>query len=826
MVYKTLATDFFYENSGITSLSYYITADSGTIYTGRAFNPKGIKINVRKAIDDWLVNDMPDFREYDGVMVLHEDAYKVFGLYNDEGTLLEEYGVFLTNENIGIGDLTYRGIDGKADPRQKIFVGVMSEEPVEIDVDEDIKNPEIVFDQPFIFSWHSGVTTICYTANTDFTLSSVSGGWFSVTQAKADEFTGCLTFTYSENSGDSRDGTMCMVSAEGVTMCFPVVQSEHVVEYYFNLLTPSYQVIGSGSTYYTIEWDTNYEVVKYSYNSGATISTSASSLTLTFQVNYSQQDITRSVVFYNSGGTVLGTAVWKQEHYESVTPYVIVTSGDNVVFDTSGNTWVVTYETNLPQVYYEMTDGTNTVTGYTNSGSVSFNLPPVSGTTSYMLNFYDEPNGTLYATATSMAVNTALSDMYLTIKPLESGNLPMLSDGEDVQLAYSKNGGSSWTTLNLPAYTTVNVPVEANVPLWLKVTDYHISQKGYWMKHVMVGGNAFGPGIGVRYDVYGNILSCLYGDGFRSYSEFTADSVFNLRFYNKIVNAKNLVLVPTVMTENCNYMNMFLGCSYLVTAPSLPATTLVEDCYGGMFSDCSSLIEAPELPATTVPKLAYGGMFENCSSLKKAPVLNVSDAGEKAMYFMFDGCSSLERVDGNLSDVEPGKGAYKGMFGNCSSLVSVPTIGIQRVMDDTCNTMFAGCSSLVTPPSINVTYVGNNGMEGMFERCSSLTTAPALPTTFGNAAYSAMFSGCTSLTTAPELTRSALPSYAYHLMFAGCTSLTYVKCTATNISSYYATDNWMKGVSPTGTFVKSPSMTGWTSGDDGIPPGWTVIDAV
>lgn len=139
MVYKTLSTDFYYENSGITSLSYYITADNGTIYTGRAFNPNGIKINVRKAIDDWLVNEMPDFREYDGVMVEHEDAFKVFGLRSSDGTLLEEYGVFLTYEDNWLSEVTYRGIDGKADPRQKIFVGVLSDSPVDVDLYYDGK---------------------------------------------------------------------------------------------------------------------------------------------------------------------------------------------------------------------------------------------------------------------------------------------------------------------------------------------------------------------------------------------------------------------------------------------------------------------------------------------------------------------------------------------------------------------------------------------------------------------------------------------------------------------------------------------------------------
>ena len=34
---------------------------------------------------------------------------------------------------------------------------------------------------------------------------------------------------------------------------------------------------------------------------------------------------------------------------------------------------------------------------------------------------------------------------------------------------------------------------------------------------------------------------------------------------------------------------MFYGCTSLTTAPELPATTLIANCYNNMFSSCSSL---------------------------------------------------------------------------------------------------------------------------------------------------------------------------------------------------------------------------------------------
>ena len=60
---------------------------------------------------------------------------------------------------------------------------------------------------------------------------------------------------------------------------------------------------------------------------------------------------------------------------------------------------------------------------------------------------------------------------------------------------------------------------------------------------------------------------------------------------------------------------MFAYCSGLITAPELPATTLVSGCYRNMFWNCTSLSSAPELPATTLAPRCYQQMFDNCTSL-------------------------------------------------------------------------------------------------------------------------------------------------------------------------------------------------------------------
>ena len=115
----------------------------------------------------------------------------------------------------------------------------------------------------------------------------------------------------------------------------------------------------------------------------------------------------------------------------------------------------------------------------------------------------------------------------------------------------------------------------------------------------------------------------------------------------------------------------------------------------------------------------------------------------------------------------------------------------------------------------------------MFRGCTKLTTAPSIlpATTLAERCYDSMFWDCNPLTTAPELPATTLADFCYSSMFRGCDYLNYIKCFAIDISASSCTDRWVSGVASTGTFVKNPNMSGWTTGNSGIPTGWTVIDA-
>ena len=248
------------------------------------------------------------------------------------------------------------------------------------------------------------------------------------------------------------------------------------------------------------------------------------------------------------------------------------------------------------------------------------------------------------------------------------------------------------------------------------------------------------------HDVSGNPMSLyhLYDFDVQALKGHDFEYLFSENF--TLVNAKNLSLPATTLIDDC-YNSMFQGCTSLTTAPELPATTLAQGCYMQMFQSCTSLTTTPQLPATT-------------------------------------------------------------LAGNCY------------------NNMFQGCTSLTTAPELPATTLAGYCYISMFRDCTALTIAPELPaTTLAGYCYNHMFNGCTSLTTAPELPATTLAENCYSYMFHGCTSLATITCLATDISAVNCTLNWVRNVAASGTFTKAASMSSWTAGKDGIPSDWTVRDA-
>ncbi len=182
----------------------------------------------------------------------------------------------------------------------------------------------------------------------------------------------------------------------------------------------------------------------------------------------------------------------------------------------------------------------------------------------------------------------------------------------------------------------------------------------------------------------------------------------------------------------------------------------------------------------------------------------------------------------NYQNLNASLKAYCGyqIFYRCSSLTTAPELPATTLVDYCYKGMFKNCVSLTTAPVLPAVELAEGCYEGMFYGCSSLTTAPELPATMlVESCYDNMFNGCISLTTAPVLPATVLAKSCYSAMFYGCISLNNIICLATDVSAEYCTDYLLYNVYPTGTFIKHPDMNDWTTGVNGIPSGWTVVDA-
>lgn len=228
---------------------------------------------------------------------------------------------------------------------------------------------------------------------------------------------------------------------------------------------------------------------------------------------------------------------------------------------------------------------------------------------------------------------------------------------------------------------------------------------------------------------------------------------------------------------------------------------------------------------------AYGNINSLLSKEQFVTITTITNTG----YIFSNLFMDLSALTSHLSyklllpatDVK-GYGAYMAMFKNCINITKLPVILGECINgNSTYANMFEGCTSLIEAPKLPTTLSSQRTFMRMFLNCTNLVTPPKLPSTnLTQYCYLSMFEGCTSLTTAPELPATILVGDCYYRMFFNCSNLNNIKCLATDISATRCTSEWVKGVQTnSGTFVKDPNMTSWTTGNDGIPTNWTIQNA-
>ena len=252
---------------------------------------------------------------------------------------------------------------------------------------------------------------------------------------------------------------------------------------------------------------------------------------------------------------------------------------------------------------------------------------------------------------------------------LEDGNTFSLNK----EISISVDGKKTWQTL---AANTPSPVINAGEKIYFKATE-----------------NAY-PYQGVNYNYqFTTLKTCnVSGHPYSLYTKFSYYSFAYLFQNTKIVDASGLDLSENKTTSRC-YLEMFRGCTSLVTAPELPATTIADSCYQGMFRGCTSLVTAPELPATTLANNCYYEMFQGCTSLVTAPELPATTLKDYCYAYMFNKCTSLTKAP-ELPATTLLNYCYYYMFSKCTSLVTAPELPATTLVNYCYGYMFDGCKKI------------------------------------------------------------------------------------------------------------------------------------
>ena len=307
---------------------------------------------------------------------------------------------------------------------------------------------------------------------------------------------------------------------------------------------------------------------------------------------------------------------------------------------------------------------------------------------------------------------------------------------------------------------------------------------------------------------------------------FTANSVCQVKFtgttptggtLNKLMYSLDGGTTAKELPNN-SYISLSTGDTIMFRGECVPVTSTSGGI--GKFAATGGTFSA----SGNVMSLLYGNDFTDKTSLS---------GKNYAFYSLFIDCTNLSSITGiSLPATTLAERCYGRMFRGCTKITTIPSTLLQATtLARYCYySMFSGCKSLTSIPSglLPATTLEYYCYGYMFSGCTGLTSIPSdlLPATIlAISCYRGMFNSCANITRASNLPATTLVSNCYQNMFYQCSKLNYIKCIATDNSASNCTNEWLRFVASTGTFIKAASMTSWTTGASGIPSGWTVQDA-
>lgn len=303
------------------------------------------------------------------------------------------------------------------------------------------------------------------------------------------------------------------------------------------------------------------------------------------------------------------------------------------------------------------------------------------------------------------------------------------------------------------------------------------------------------------------------------------------------------------------FCKLFYSCTALYSCPDILVETIKEKlCFAHTFEDCINLKYIPKITTKNFGEDSFSNIFKNCTNLegeinfvineisgistfnsafygtkirKANIVIKENDIKAKCFRNTFYGCTLLEEVNIN-GNLNLGNNAASNCFDGCSNLETFNadsnyTLNINSVDVESLKQTFHNCTKLETINiNLNAEILFNSSYYEMFKGCSSITISPSINAIkVDHMSCQGMFTNCINLINAPELKSRVLARSCYYEMFLGCSNLQYIKCDAIDISEEMCLKNWVKSVSSSGTFVRI-NGSNYTTGDNGIPNGWTV----
>ena len=292
----------------------------------------------------------------------------------------------------------------------------------------------------------------------------------------------------------------------------------------------------------------------------------------------------------------------------------------------------------------------------------------------------------------------------------------------------------------------------------------------------------------VNYDTYSAPFSITADTVVHAYAEFSGET-------------------SSVVSENCIYTHDY-SLDYL-TFTILTGGTILWKEFGSGHDD---VIQYSVNDGAWTPITATTGGTEisvSANDVVRFKGTNTSYGTDKNNYAGLNEGTAYFNIEGNImsliyGDNFIGNSTLSGTFNFCEFFK---------------NTKVVSAENLILPSLTLADYC----YRAMFSWCTYLTVAPQLPaTTLTKGCYYYMFEHC-AISEAPVLLAETLVTECYFHMFDNCANLGYIKCAAKNPNSAptSALTKWVVSVAASGMFVKNGN-TNWSTGENGIPSGWTV----